>query len=152
MADFCTTCGGLPHPDGEELAGPPGHFTTYGRRAPVNIRPEVVETTKEVAVTPDGPTSIVDHLSEDVPKNAKWLASLPGDVRAIESRGVWKGKEQHCVGVAGILASGVRFFASWRLIPSGWTSESFWLRDQDGPRKVKWSELQKGVKDALGDQ
>lgn len=148
MTAYCSTCGGLPHPDGGELAGPPGHFTTYGRRSSVS---RVVETAEEVVVT-DGPTSIVEHLSEDVPKNAKWLASLPGDVRAIESRGVWKGKEQHCVGVAGILPSGVRFFASWRLIPSGWTSESFWLRDQDGPRKVKWGELQKGVKDALGDQ
>lgn len=150
MTDYCSICGGRPHADGEELAGPPGHFATYGRLEAPQQHEEYVVEVEEVLT--DGPTSIVKHLSDDVPKNARWLAGLPGDILAIESKGVWKGSEQHCAGVAGVVGDGVRFFGTWRLIPSGWTSDSFWLRDQDGMRKVKWTELQRRVKDALGDK
>lgn len=149
MTDYCSTCGGLPHADGEELAGPAGHFTKYGRLRPIDINAQVWHA-EEKTVLEDGPTMVSPEMPDGAPRNATWLAALDGDIKVVESKGVWQGKEQHYVGVAGKLSGDVSFYGSWKMAPKGWGSFEFWLRAPDvGVRKVKWVELKGAVRELV---
>ena len=148
---YCSTCGGTPHRDGEELAGPPGHPTLYGRLSPlgsIHKDPEVKE------VIPDGPTWISTKMPDGAPRNAAWLAGLEIPVvKVVESKGFWKEKELHILGVAGVVNDLLRFYSSWRKDGNGsWKSDGVWIRDEHGIKKTNWNTTRREIKDALGDQ
>lgn len=148
MTEFCTTCGGAPHADGEELAGPRGHFTTWGRLAPQ--RPLYAAPLEEETV-PDGPTMVSELMPAGAPKNALWLARVPTSLlRVVESKGVWKGTEQHVLGVAGICEGDVRFYSRWKMATKGWASDAHWLRVDGASRTVSWNELRGELRERVG--
>lgn len=150
MTQYCTTCGGRPHADGAEVAGPSGHPMTWGRLGmpePLYAPPVEDET------TPDGPIEIIEALPPTAPANARWAASVPAHrMSVVESRGIWKGREERVLGVAGICEDDVRFYASWKWSPSQqkWQSREHWLRVDGTGRKVAWKDLKGGLRERLG--
>lgn len=146
MTVYCTTCGGLPHGDGEELAGPPGHLATWGR---LDLPTPMYRHPEEPPTPPDGPAGAREAMPAGAPKNALWLLKVPTKkTRVVESWGVWKGTEIHMLGVAGICADGVRFLSQWRLMDSGWKSEAHWIKSPGHSGPAKWSD----VKEVLGER
>ena len=149
--EYCTTCGGAPHADGRELAGPPGHLMTWGRLAPHGSLNEEVPVAEEPPAL-DGPLTYQEGLPHDAPRNALWLSKVPTlEQKIIESTGIWKGKEQHVLGIAGICENGVRFYSRWRKMKNGWTSDAHWLKVDGVGRSVGWNELKGGLRERLGE-
>lgn len=148
MTEYCSTCGGLPHADGEELAGPPGHLMTWGRLAPpgaLDRAPDDEEGDEPMT----GPEILRDALPEDAPRNALWLAQVPTKVvRVRESRGWWGRSELHILGMSGVCQDGVRFLSQWRKMNGKWSSYGHWLRTEEHNGQVNW----KTVKEVLGER
>lgn len=145
MTVYCTTCGGLPHGDREELAGPPGHLTTYGRLD----APQRLHRQSEATPTPeDGPEWRCEEMPDDAPRNAVKLVERTGG-RPVESVGWWKGTRYHVLGIAGVAHNGVSFRASWRKNSKGkWGSWEFYLAPP--LRRVRWADIKEMVIDGLG--
>lgn len=144
MTAYCTTCGGAPHGDGEELAGPPGHLMTWGRLAPLSVleRPLEEQDDEDDDEGPAGPEVLGDDLPADAPRNALWLARVPTSRRIIrESRGRWKRSELHILGISGVCPDGVRFFSQWRKMNGKWKSDGHWLKAGEINGPVAWSKV-----------
>ena len=153
MTDYCTTCGGIMHGDGEELAGPQGHRATWGRLgAPQELGREPVEPKPEGPA--DGPIWRSEQMPEGAPRNALWLCQN-ADCDVLESKGYWKGTLFHVLGVVTKFPSGVECYATWRMTGgknSGWSSMDFYVMRDGVIRTVTWTDLRRTVKDELGEQ
>lgn len=145
---YCTTCGGRPHADGQELAGPPGHPMTWGRLGLTSLTLAVEE--EEAPAEPEPARIISLALPADAPRNAIWLSKVPAiSSRIVESIGTWKKSEVHILGMAGICRDDVRFLSQWRKRSDGWKSDAHWLRSPDHTGPATWNDVRR-VLDGLG--
>lgn len=138
MSEYCSVCGGRPHPEDSS-----SHHMKWGRLTPpleIHAEPE------PELVIPDGPTSFSLEMPEDAPRNALALAKRV-EVEVQDGEGYWKGKPLHLLSVAGRLPDGVKFVASWRKSAGSWKSDGCFIRKPGRTvESVGWRDL-KGVVD-----
>ena len=148
MTRYCSTCGDLIHPSGQERSGPRGHAPTEGRLAPGGLvaKPDAeVEVEVVVDMREEATVKRLDHLPEGMPRTASTLVrALAGRARIMEGSGAFGRSHVRWVGVAGSIR-GTVFYAYWRKAKSSWTIDGCY-RDM---RKMTWTNFWKEVKDAV---